>query len=387
MFRKPVFTLIALVLLLVACTAPNEPDAGSVAIVPPTQPPAAESSAPDLSLLQGHIWQLSDATGTNPPTLEFLTDQQLGGSGGCNRWFGGWAITDGRLHPVGPFGSTMMACEEGVMKQEAEFLQALEKVTAITLEGDLLQATGPDVTLTFVRQEPPAPLTLKGTLWLLNSFVSADAVSSTLAGSTISAEIRDDMISGSAGCNRYFASLIETGGRLEIGPLGMTRMACEDGLMQQEALFARILQAVTGWQIDGHSLTLTTADGEALVFSGEAMPEATLEGPTWSLLGFQTGEMLASPLTNTVITVTFEGGNVGGNAGCNSFGGSYSVDGTQLTIGQDMFSTAMSCGDETDAQERRFLQALASAESFTLADGKLMISHAGGELVFSADMP
>lgn len=65
-------------------------------------------------------------------TVEFGEDGALSGSGGCNRFTGGYSVTDGVL-TIGPLASTAMACETpaGVMEQEAAFVTALESATAL----------------------------------------------------------------------------------------------------------------------------------------------------------------------------------------------------------------------------------------------------------------
>jgi heat shock protein HslJ len=57
-------------------------------------------------------------------TVEFTADR-LAGSGGCNRFMGGYE-TDGDQLNITPLASTRMACEETVMNHEFRFLQALE---------------------------------------------------------------------------------------------------------------------------------------------------------------------------------------------------------------------------------------------------------------------
>lgn len=65
-------------------------------------------------------------------TVVFGADGTVSGSGGCNRFTGGYSVTDGVLQ-IGPLASTAMACETpaGVMEQEAAFVKALESATSI----------------------------------------------------------------------------------------------------------------------------------------------------------------------------------------------------------------------------------------------------------------
>lgn len=58
-------------------------------------------------------------------------------------------------------------------------------------------------------------------------------------------------VSGSTGCNRFAGSYARGESRLSFGPLASTKMACPDGLAQEQA-FVQALQAVSGWRtLDG----------------------------------------------------------------------------------------------------------------------------------------
>jgi heat shock protein HslJ len=57
-------------------------------------------------------------------TASFEGDR-IFGSGGCNRFMGGYQ-TEGNQLTISPLASTRMACEESVMNQEIRYLMALE---------------------------------------------------------------------------------------------------------------------------------------------------------------------------------------------------------------------------------------------------------------------
>ncbi len=63
---------------------------------------------------------------------------ELNGFAGCNTYFGSFE-TDGNSLTIGDLGSTMMACEEGIMDQEAQYLSALEAANSYSIEGSLLE--------------------------------------------------------------------------------------------------------------------------------------------------------------------------------------------------------------------------------------------------------
>ncbi len=57
--------------------------------------------------------------------VQFRGEGELGGFGGCNRFFGTWQI-DGDAIAIGPLGATRMACPPPLMVHEAALFAALE---------------------------------------------------------------------------------------------------------------------------------------------------------------------------------------------------------------------------------------------------------------------
>ncbi len=84
-----------------------------------------------------------------------------------------------------------------------------------------------------------------------------------LAGSPLPADAQvtlqflgDDRIAGKAACNRYSGPLRVVDGRLEVGPLVSTRMACPPPLMDLEAAFFRVLEGAQRFSRDNAALLL-----------------------------------------------------------------------------------------------------------------------------------
>lgn len=109
-----------------------------------------------------------------------------------------------------------------------------------------------------------------------------------------------------------------------------------------------------------------------------AFPATTdpLDGTSWELYAFRK----TRPIDGPTLTISFENGQVGGNAGCNSYGGSYEVDGEKLTI-SEVFATLMACLEPEGMmeQEAMFLQFLGDAQRFEMADGQLQLFRSDGE--------
>jgi heat shock protein HslJ len=106
---------------------------------------------------------------------------------------------------------------------------------------------------------PPA-VALDGSAWLLTAW----NVELDLSGLTIDLAFADGRISGTSAVNVYNADYTaEADGSFRVGAVAMTKMAGPEPAMQAEAMYQALLQATAGWQIDGDTLTLLDADGQA----------------------------------------------------------------------------------------------------------------------------
>jgi heat shock protein HslJ len=99
---------------------------------------------PAAPSLAGPTWRLVSldgrdiVTGTRV-TASFGADDRVAGSAGCNRYTGHAAAADGRLQ-VGLMAATRMFCgADGVMEQEAAYLDALGRAASYRIAGTELQ--------------------------------------------------------------------------------------------------------------------------------------------------------------------------------------------------------------------------------------------------------
>ena len=76
------------------------------------------------------------------------TEGKIGGTAGCNRYFGGYETNKTELTIIPPIGSTMMYCE-GLMDQEQEFLKILEGTESYQVKDGKLQITSGNKLLIF----------------------------------------------------------------------------------------------------------------------------------------------------------------------------------------------------------------------------------------------
>lgn len=95
------------------------------------------------------------------------------------------------------------------------------------------------------------------------------------------------------------------------------------------------------------------------------MPEVTLEGTSWMLEAFVEGLVIRSLIGNTEITLQFGGGYVRGSAGCNDYGGAYTLERGALHIPR-IDITEQLCLEPAGvmAQETKYVEILREVTAF-----------------------
>jgi heat shock protein HslJ len=107
-----------------------------------------------------------------------------------------------------------------------------------------------------------APASLIGPTWRLTKLGGQPVID----GTTVTAEFSDEArVAGKASCNQYFGSArAEEGGRLAVGPLASTMMACSpQGVMDQETRYLAALEAASTFVMSGEELRLGPAGAAA----------------------------------------------------------------------------------------------------------------------------
>lgn len=114
-------------------------------------PAATTAAAPAPTggaALEGGDWTVFEIDGQ--PTIAGSTvtmtfaEGRVSGKAGCNRFMGGFAVgADGLKLEMSQMASTMMACPDALMTQEARFLGTLGAVTGYAVADGVLTLTGP----------------------------------------------------------------------------------------------------------------------------------------------------------------------------------------------------------------------------------------------------
>lgn len=115
---------------------------------------------------------------------------------------------------------------------------------------------------------------------------------------------------------------------------------------------------------------------------GTPPPDAPFAGSVWALLDIRGEEQHDSGVSVEFTT----DGAFSGFGGCNPFGGSYVLDDSTLTIGDDIVTGAAACTDEAQtALESELLGTLKQTQTFEVGDGRLTLTASdGGTMRFIA---
>jgi heat shock protein HslJ len=139
-------------------------------------------------------------------------------------------------------------------------------------------------------------------------------------------------------------------------------MACASPELQsQENDYVAALVASTDWSQSGNGVELVDASGllgQDVTVTLVAATDASYVG-SWIVTGYDQGNgSLVAPAGEAELTALFSvDGEIQGSSGCNVYSGPYTVSGSAMTIGP-LGTTRMTCSDQLDDQEQRYLDAL-----------------------------
>lgn len=214
---------------------------------------------------------------------------------------------------------------------------------------------------------------LGGTAWSVRS----------IAGTATIPDARPTMrfafggeVTGSDGCNQYSGPFRTDRQEISVGQLTSTLIGCEPLLGAQAQAFTEALTGASTWR-------LTEAGGLELRGHGDVIAEPLIDAPPPSeavvsdLAGTRwvLEELGGTTLVDVEPTLAFGGdGTVSGSAGCNTFSGTYALDGTTLSFGP-LATTKMACADPTMFVESAFLAAVAGVTGWSLdGAGRLVLA-------------
>ena len=225
----------------------------------------------------------------------------------------------------------------------------------------------------------PSGGTLTGQVWALTSLAGKAPIENT--GLTIQFNT-DGTVGGSSGCNQYSGTYTASGSSLTINtPLASTMMMCAEPVMIQESAYQAALATVKAYTVSGDKLTLYGPNNTEIASYQAASQD--LAGTSWQVIGYNNGKQaVTSVIAGTEMDIQFgKDGSVSGNSGCNTYNGSYTVNGNQIQFGP-MASTRMACGDPAGImeQEQQYLAALETAATYQIEGNALELRTSDGAL-------
>jgi heat shock protein HslJ len=215
--------------------------------------------------------------------LRFNPDGTLGGFDGCNRYRGSYAVSGQAIEIPSRMVTTRAACGEPLTSRASAYAEALSRAASFATDGNRLRLQ--DAVEREVAVFEAGSLTLAETSWEVTAYNNGQqAVVSVLADTGITAHFgADGRVTGSAGCNQYFASYQLKGESIRIALPEAARRHCAEpqGAMDQEARFLEALRSAATFRLEGERLALRTADGAlAIILVRDASaPPGSVPGP------------------------------------------------------------------------------------------------------------
>lgn len=198
-----------------------------------------------------------------------------------------------------------------------------------------------------------------------------------------------DRFTGSTGCNQMFGSLSLRGNRILFGAIGTTKRACKmiAGSIPEET-FLRGMNAATRYRVDGRELSLFDRRGRTVLKfrrfekdPGNGAGTVELEDKKWMLESIGNRRTFA-PITGVSMIFDPSRDSVGGDSGCNVYGGNYSVNRRTIAI-KNVISTMRACIEDGKMQtERELFDGLKRANKFDISGNRLRL-YRGSELLLT----
>jgi heat shock protein HslJ len=129
----------------------------------------------------------------------------------------------------------------------------------------------------------------------------------------------------------------------------------------------------------------TSSSGSGATSTPAPRPGGDLAGTSWQLTSYQGPNRDAVPAApGSAATLKFgTTGDLTGSTGCNTFSGTYTVDGQKLTIKLGPMTMTGCTGALLTSQENAVTQLLPTVTGFTAAGGKLTLTGADNAVLFT----
>jgi heat shock protein HslJ len=179
--------------------------------------------------------------------------------------------TSGGKLGVKDLAITDMGCDAARHGQDHWLSQLLTSEPAWKLTGDKLELTSGTTVISLVDRATARPdLPLDGTRWTLETVITGETASHSMAAGKVHLTIAGERVTGSTGCNDFQGTVSHTGDKLTFGELGTTRRACTGDAATLEKTVLDALRGEVVYGITSNILQFspTNAPGTGLSFIG-----------------------------------------------------------------------------------------------------------------------
>ena len=360
----------------------------------------------------------------------FAEDGTLSGSAGCNNTIATFAV-DGQQITITPVATTMMMCPEpeGVMEQEAEYIAALATAATYSIQGDQLELRTADGALvaSFVAVAPAAAggvdaetmeildnlaythtAVFTDTVVLVNGVYTETVVPDSVMANYVeltdiaaAGELNGQpavaviLVSGTGGSGIFYDLAVVTevdgvwtnvatttlGDRVVINSLAIENNQVVVDMITQgpdDPMCCPTQPVVVAYELQGSELVEV-----ALASAETRSATASIVGVPWewveSLYGDDTAITVTVP-SSYVMTLQPDG-TVALTVDCNRGGGTYTLDGSALTLDVAVL-TRVACPEGTLSNE--FIRDLNAAATFVMDGDNLVLNlfADAGNMVF-----
>jgi heat shock protein HslJ len=128
----------------------------------------------------------------------------------------------------------------------------------VALAGDSLTLGNGGVTMNLSDRrvaDPDRPLV--GTRWVVDGIIAGEATSSIPMGVTAALTFTDDRLALEAGCNTGGGPVTIESSTFTVGPLALTKKACEPAATMVQTAVLETLSRQVGFTIEADRLTIT----------------------------------------------------------------------------------------------------------------------------------
>jgi heat shock protein HslJ len=186
-------------------------------------------------------------------------------------------------------------------------------------------------------------------------------------------------VTASAGCNILSGPVEVEQGRIMVGDLTSTEMACSTELEAQDEWLARVLAADPAYVLHDSRLQLET-DGAVvrLVDREVAEPDRPLEGTVWQLDGIVDGDAVSSVPPGSGATLVFGDGTVQIRVeNCNQGSGDVEIGESEIEVGV-LRMTLRACEQDPAEVEAAVTGVLDGRIGYEIDADVLTLTHPSG---------